>query len=293
MTIGRNLSYRFQAALLRGAFALVRLWPLDWASATGGWLGRTFGPRLRKTDIARRNLAAAFPEFGPERIEAVVRAMWDNLGRTVMEYPHLDTIRVFDDRRVEIVNVEHFDRLMAEGSACILFSAHLANWEMMGLCAAQRGRPIHLVYRAPNNPYLDWLYRHRRSGDAEMIEKGSAGAKKALELLRRGAFLGMLVDQKMNDGIPVPFFGREAMTAPALAQLALRYDCPVLPARIERIGGARFRLTLATPRVFPKTDDRQADVVAAMTWVNEVIEDWIRDKPEQWLWLHRRWPDSR
>jgi len=95
----------------------------------------------------------------------------------------------------------------------------------------------------------------------------------------------------MNDGIPIPFFGRPAMTAPALAEFALRFDCPVVPARVERLRGARFRITLYPPMDLPRTGDRRADVVAIMTKINAVIEEWVRERPDQWLWLHNRWPD--
>ena len=101
----------------------------------------------------------------------------------------------------------------------------------------------------------------------------------------------MLVDQKMNDGIAVPFFGRAAMTAPALAQLGLRYRCPVVPVRLERLAGCRFRVTIHPPLSFPDTGDQAADVRTTMTAVNALLEGWIRAGPEQWLWLHRRWPD--
>ena len=101
----------------------------------------------------------------------------------------------------------------------------------------------------------------------------------------------MLVDQKMNDGIPVPFFGRDAMTAPALARLALRYKCRVIPARAERLGGARFRLTFYDPMPLPDTGNLQADTLTLMTAVNAQIEAWIRERPDHWFWLHRRWPD--
>jgi KDO2-lipid IV(A) lauroyltransferase len=95
----------------------------------------------------------------------------------------------------------------------------------------------------------------------------------------------------MNDGIPVPFFGRDAMTAPALAEFALKFDCPMVPARITRLGGARFRLTALPPIHLVRTGDHQADVAAIMTAVNAIIEAWVRETPEQWLWLHNRWPD--
>ena len=111
-----------------------------------------------------------------------------------------------------------------------------------------------------------------------------------LQTFRGGGHLAMLVDQKMNDGIAVPFFGRPAMTAPALAELALRFDCPVVAARVVRLKGARFRLIAEPPMRFEKTGDQARDVLAAMTWVNSRIEEWVRETPEQWLWLHNRWP---
>lgn len=287
-----SLRHRAEAVGARAAFTLVRALSLDIASAIGGWLGRTIGPRIPRSGVARRNLAAAFPEKTPAEIEAIVRAMWDNLGRTFFEYPHLDRFRFFTPgSRIEVVGAEYFDALRDDGRPGIVFSAHLANWELLGKAAAARGAPIHLVYRAPNNPLMEWLFQFRRSAGAEMVPKGAEGAKLALKLLRSGGHLGMLADQKMNDGIPVPFFGRDAMTAPALAQFALRFGCPVLPTHAERIGGARFRIIVEPPLTFRRSGDHAADLRAAMTEVNAILERWIRERPEQWLWLHRRWPD--
>jgi Kdo2-lipid IVA lauroyltransferase/acyltransferase len=288
-----RLRHRAEALAVWIVYLAIRTLPLDVASAIGGWLGRTFGPRLGPTRIARGNLSAAFPDKSSAEIEAIIRGMWDNLGRVAFEYPHLDRFRFFDgDGRIEVLGIERFDAMRDDGQPGIMFSGHLGNWELLGPAAAARGAPLNLVYRAPNNPRLQWLFDLRRSGGANMLAKGADGAKQALKLLRNGAHFAMLVDQKMNDGVPAPFFGRDAMTAPALALFALRFRCPVLPARVERLGGARFRITVLPPMEFTWTGDRHADVLAAMTKVNAVIEQWIRERPEQWLWLHRRWPDS-
>ena len=123
-----------------------------------------------------------------------------------------------------------------------------------------------------------------------MFPKGAAGARLALAHLSRGGYLGMLMDQKMNDGIEARFFGRPAMTAPALAALALRFRCPVVPAHVQRVGPARFRLVCEEPLDLPDTGDRQADILAVTQAVNDRLERWIRARPEGWLWLHRRWP---
>jgi len=159
------------------------------------------------------------------------------------------------------------------------------------LAAVQYGISVAQIYRSANNPLVDRMIARFRGGGGELIPKGTVGARRAIAVLRRGAHLTMLADQKMNDGIPVPFFGRPAMTASALAALALRFDCDVLPARVERLGGARFRLTVFPPLPLPRSGNHHADVAALMTRVNQTLEEWIRDHPAEWFWLHRRWPD--
>ncbi len=158
--------------------------------------------------------------------------------------------------------------------------------------ATQRGLPLTRIYRPPNNPLVDRLIRRaRRHITGELLPKGLEGARRTIEIVRGGGHLGMLVDQKMNDGIPVPFFGRPAMTAPALAQIALKFGCPVIPAKVERVRETHFLITLYPPLEMPDSGDRRADVKTAMALVNRTIEGWVRERPEQWLWLHRRWPD--
>jgi len=286
-----ELRLRVEAATAWLAFQLFRRMPIDAASALGGLLGRTIGYRLPVTRHARRNLARAFPELRRSELERTLRRMWDNLGRTVAELPHLRTLRFGPGERVELVGLDHLETARAKGRGLIFFSAHFGNWEVLGPAAAAVGIPINVVYRSPNNPYLEWLFQGRGNRDAEMIPKGARGARRALELLRQGKSLGLLVDQKMNDGIAVPFFGREAMTAPALAQFALKYRCPVLPTHVERVGGAHLRLVVEPPLAIPETSDRHEAVLAIMTEVNRIIEGWIRRRPEQWMWIHRRWPD--
>src|SRR5215472_6925274 len=173
----------------------------------------------------------------------------------------------------------------------IVFSGHIANWEIAMLAGIQHGISVAQIYRAGNNALLDRMITRFRGDEGELIPKGRIAARRAIAALRRGTHLTLLADQKMNDGIPVPFFGRPAMTAPALAVLALRFDCDVLPARVERLDGARFRLTIFPPLPLPRSGEPHADAAALMALVNATLEAWVRDRPEQWLWVHRRWPD--
>ncbi|PIW26590.1 MAG: lauroyl acyltransferase [Rhodospirillales bacterium CG15_BIG_FIL_POST_REV_8_21_14_020_66_15] len=290
--LNRYLFHPVEAAAAFAVYMFFRFLPLDWASALGGFLGRTIGPRLRLSNRARRNLRAAYPEMAEADIKRIVRGMWDNLGRVAAEFPHLDEIEVYGgDGRVRVEGAEYVDQLRDDGEPGIFYSAHIGNWEILALGATQRGLPLDRVYREANNRLVEWLYQHGRAAvEGALIPKGPQGVRQLLNIFRAGSHLGMLVDQKMNDGIPVPFFGRPAMTAPALAELALRHGCPVVGARVTRLKGARFKMTALPPLRFEKTGDHKADVLKAMTQINAQVETWVRDTPEQWLWLHNRWP---
>jgi KDO2-lipid IV(A) lauroyltransferase len=284
--------HRIEAWGAGAFFAAMRALPLDAASALGGALGRAIGPRLGISKRARLNLHAALPELPEDDIAAIIRGMWDHLGRVAAEYPHLRNLRVFDTAgRVATAGLDHLKRALAVGRPVIIFGGHIGNWEIAALAAGQYGIDVAQIYRAANNPLVNRMIAGFRGSDSEFIPKGAIASRRALAALRRGAHLTLLVDQKLNDGIAVPFFGRPAMTAPALASLALHFGCTVLPARVERLSGAHFRLTIESPLPLPRSGNRNADAAALMTEVNRTLERWIRERPEQWFWVHRRWPD--
>jgi len=292
----RALVHALEAAGALLVFGFFRLLPLDAASGLGGWLARTAGPRLGITRRAVRNIRRAMPEKSDAEIAEIVREMWDNLGRVVAEYPHLDRIGAApeDGGRITLENWPLVERFRGDdGAPCILFSGHLANWEVFALCARNNGMGYTQIYRAPNNPWIDVLMRRVRGlEDAAIAPKGLAGARKVARMLRQGKRIGLLVDQKLNDGIEVPFFGRPAMTVPAPAQLGLLLGCAVVPVRIERTGGCHFRISFLPPLTPPDTGHRERDVELMTEEINRILEGWIRARPGQWLWLHRRWPDS-
>lgn len=291
--ITRLIRHPAEALCAVAIYYVFWLMPIDWASGCTGSLARWIGPRLRVTHRAENNLSRAYPEKSPAEITGIIADMWENLGRIIGEYPHLKRIRANGvGPRLELIGIEHIDTLRDDSKPGIFLTAHLGNWEFAGLASSLRGLPVDRIYRQANNRLTEWLFTRGRSGvDGNLIPKGPAGAKKLLRALQKGHHLGMLVDQKMNDGIPVPFFGRDAMTAPAIAQLALRMACPVVPIRVKRLNGACFQVIASPPISFTPTGDRPTDVHAFMFKVNAIIEDWVRDTPEQWLWLHNRWPD--
>ncbi|RMD60703.1 MAG: lauroyl acyltransferase [Alphaproteobacteria bacterium] len=286
----KQVRYLLEAVGLRLAIAgLGRLSP-EAASNLGGFIGRTLGPHLGISRRARRNLRLAMPELGAAEIERIVRDMWDNLGRTAAEYPHLGRIAGPDSGYTQWVDADPV-RALRDGGAAILASAHLANWEIMPVSAACYGIDMTIIVREPNNPLVrPMVERLRGAVGGARTPKGKAGTRVAVEVLGSGRVLGLLFDQKLNEGIPVPLFGVPAMTTTGPAQLAVRFGCPIIPVRIERTGPARFRITAHPPIQPPAGADRRAAVETLTRRLNEILEDWIRARPEQWLWLHNRWP---
>jgi Kdo2-lipid IVA lauroyltransferase/acyltransferase len=295
MARGRAVAHKVgngaEATLALVVLAVFVCLPLDLASALGGAIGRAIGPRLGISRRALANIRRALPDRDESEHRRILAGMWDNLGRAVAEYPHLGRICAAGSPRVEIINGEKVPGLRGDARPAIVFGGHFGNWEV-GPAVVHRmlGSSLLSVYRAANNPWIDWLTRYRLR-TRRAVAKGAKGGRAMIRHLHEGGQLAMLVDQKQNDGLPVPFFGRDAMTAPAIARLALRFRCPIVPIRVERLAGARFRVTVLPPMTISESGETASDVLAVMTRVNATIETWVRARPEQWLWLHRRWPD--
>jgi KDO2-lipid IV(A) lauroyltransferase len=285
--------YGAETAVFFAVIGFFRLFPLDTASAIGGWLGRNCFYRTHLSGRARANLAAAYQQMPPAEREEIVREMWDNLGRNIAEYAHLRKLSIGGARpRIELAGLENYENARATGKGIIFISAHIANWEMMPFAATQYGVEGAVVYRPVNNPFVDrWLVRERQAnGPKEQIAKGAQGTRRIFTLLRAGKSIFILVDQKTNEGVAAPFFGRDAMTTPAPAALALKLGALLVPISNERLSGAHFRMTAHPMIEFEPSGDHARDVLALTTRINEAIERCVRYRPSQWLWIHRRWP---
>ena len=284
--------YVVEYALFWSVMALFRALGLKNASDLGGWLARSIGPKIPVSRRARRNMRHALPELTDEQREKAVYDMWDNLGRTFAEYAHLD--KFWSQRagaRIDIDGMGHAEAAIAQGNGGLFVSGHCGNWELMARCIADKGLKGTLVYRPPNNPYVDaWINKQRRIGLPTMAAKGGDAARAIIRVLKEGAFLAMLVDQKMNEGIPVPLFGRPAMTPTGAPQLSLRHGSPIVPAWCERLPGQRFRITVYPEIPGPNTGDRHKDMYELALKLNQFLEARIRENPANWLWLHNRWP---
>lgn len=285
----KKLRYRIEAAALSLLFTAFRLLPLDLASYIGGFMARAVGPFFRAHKTAKQNLKMVFPTFSDRQIQTIVTRMWDNLGRVAAELPSIASKTLYN--RATIEGTEHLPK---PGQPVIFVSGHFGNWELTYPILYQQGLPTTLVYRHLNNPYADKIIANiRLPCSGGIIPKGPRGAIRMAHTLKKGNPMAMLIDQKMNDGIAVPFFGKDAMTATAVAQFALRYNLPIIPARVVRTKGAHFKATVFPPLLYEKSGDEERDVHEIMTRLNAVLEGWIREYPEQWFWVHKRWPEKK
>lgn len=258
---------------------------------------RTVGPWLPEHRLGRANLAAAFPEKSSEEIEHILRGVWDNLGRVVAEYAHLDRLRVADPDRAgpadiiyDATSFERFDGLRTGSRPALIFAAHLANWELPALIAAAHRLDTVVLYRRPNlGAVADAVIAIRKESMGTLVATSLDAPIRLGRALEQGRHVAMLVDQHYVKGVDVTFFDRPCKANPLIAMLARQVDCPIHGTRTIRLPGGGFRAEL-TEAIAPARDATGGiDVQGTMQRITTVIEGWVREHPEQWLWLHRRW----
>ena len=262
-----------------------------------GRIAGLIGPLTREQRIGRANLTAAFPEKSREEIETILAGVWDNLGRLAAEFAHLDHIWQHDPAfpehsRIEIGPRTHelFAQLQLDGRPALIFSGHLGNWELPAVAAVAHGLDGAVLFRRPNSASANRIIEELRAVNmGTLIPTGRDAPLRMAEALRKGQHVGMLVDQYFTNGVEVTFFGRRTKANPTLARLLRQIECPVHGVRIIRLPGHRFRAEL-TEELAPVRDaSGQIDVQGTMQAITSVVEEWIREYPDQWLWLHRRW----
>jgi len=287
----QDVIWRLEAVGFQALFAFLRLLGVERASALGGWLLRTLGPLTGTQKTVMRNLRIAFPDMPADEREALAVAAWEQTGRTFAELAVMDQLTPAGGR-VEVVGMERLHALRDSGRPAVLISGHLANFEVMAAVIMASGVPCQVTYRAANNPYVDAQIRKSREryGIRLFAPKGD-GTRDLMAGMKRGDSIALLVDQKYNQGPEVEFFGQPVNASPGAARLALKFGTVMQPLSVVRLPGARFRVTAHEPITVRETEDKAAAVLAGIQAANRFVEDRVREVPEDWFWVHKRWPD--
>lgn len=265
---------------------------LERAANFCSWLAQKLGPHLGVSRIARRNLRKTLASnMSDAQLEGLILRLWDHYGRYVAEFVYVDRLPQEElDSRIELVGLEHVAKFNRMKQPFLLCLAHIGNWDFLIRNITNLYPKFSIAYRKANNPFVDEaIVKTRASENIRLIAKGPIGAKDLVRAIKDGDAIAMLVDQKMNDGIEVPFFGLPAMTANAIAKLSLQFNMPIVPVQIIRTKGSNFKATIHPVLETKRSGDKYADSYAIMEQINLIIEGWIRQNPEQWFWFHNRW----
>lgn len=275
--------------------AILKLFPAEKAIWFVAEAARGLGMKYPRTKLARDNLRLAFPEKSAAEIEIILEEMWANLGRVAAEYVYLDRIFEINEAdpakgRVEISGEENFFKMKETGGPLICFTGHTGNWELLPIASAAYGLNITALFRPPNNRYIAARVLAARTTAMGHLVPSKVGASWALaNVLEEGKAVGVLVDQFFDRGTEIEFFGRETLANPLLSKLARQYDCPVYPARCIRLADGRFRIAIEPEIERHFLANGRLDTDRLTRDVNACVERWVREYPEQWLWLHKRW----
>jgi len=259
---------------------------------------RKAGPLLPEHRLGRDNLRAAFPEKSAAEIEKILAGVWDNLGRVAAEFAHLEEFKLTGtgpstpgDIGYDPATAERYQRIIARRQPTIQFAAHLANWEIPALAGKLVGVNSAVLYRRPSITAIsDSIIKLRANVMGQLIPTGLDAPVRLARLLQAGCHVGMLVDQHFTKGVEVTFFGRSCKANPLIALLARQTELPIHGMRVIRQpDGDRFRCEVTEAIDPPRDRDGRIDIRGTMQAITDVVEGWVREHPEQWLWLHRRW----
>lgn len=278
----KNIRYWFEHIMLLILHGICKLLPWRTASNLFGKIAEFLGTHMAMNRKAIRHIQAAL-QCDLETAQNISKRHFNNLGRVMAEYPHLKEIAT---HHVEFRGIENLHMLRDDNKCGVLFGAHLGNWEVLPHAMLHHtDLAAHPVYRAPNNSMVDERLHKYRSPDGSLIpySKSRSGMVGMVKALKAGEHIGLLIDQKYNEGIDAPFFGMNAKTGTAFIEMAQKYDCPLVPVRcIRKKDGFIIEAR-------PPLNIKDRSVTDILADAHSLLEDWIKENPDQWLWLHRRW----
>jgi KDO2-lipid IV(A) lauroyltransferase len=291
--VRRERRFAIEAFLARAVSAVVRRLPRRLALGLGRMLGRVWGTLDRRhLRIAADNLRRAFPQWDESRVLEAARGVYAHFGGMLVDLLWMEGRPI--DELLALADVEGLELLkaaLAEGRGVVCPTAHFGNWEFQGFASAPLIGPFAVIARPLDNPELDKRLVALRTATGNTVIYKQKALARVLKTIREGGLVAILIDQNVQekDGVFVSFFGRPACTTTVAAALALKTGCAIVPGRCAIGAGDRYLMTYG-PRVEPERSGRRdVDVVALTARLTAIIEGWVRERPEQWLWLHRRW----
>jgi len=274
-------------------FCIFKIIGLRNASNLGSILGRSIGPLFRSKDITKQNIKIGLGEIDKKKETEIINGMWSNIGRTFAEYIFLKDFKFnktnFD--HIKINGVNYLDEIKKNNKSVIFYSGHFANFELMAMELDKFGIKCAAIYRPLNNFFLNPLMEYLRMKYIcpNQIPKGRMGMREIISKVKDGYSIALMVDQRVSEGPRALFFNKPAHTTTIPAQLALKYNCKLVPISLERKEGTNFEMTIHEPYKIEKTNNDEEDTTNITIKINQIIEKMIIKNPKQWIWSHNRW----
>jgi len=287
------IKYFFQFVCIISLFLIFKLIGLRNASNLGGILGKFLGPFFRSKKLIQENIKNGLGNIEQKQEEKIINGMWSNIGRTLAEYVFLKDFKFNKTglNHMKINGSKYLDEIKKSNEAVIFYSGHFANFELMAMELDKFGIKTAAIYRPLNNFFLNPLMEYLRMKYIcpTQIPKGRIGMREIISRIKDGYSVALMMDQRVSEGQKVPFFNRPAFTTTIPAQLALKYNCKLVPIFLERKGSLDFEMTVYEPYKIEKTGNEEKDTKNIINKINQIIEKMVIKNPSQWIWSHNRW----
>ena len=285
--------YFFEFIIIISLFCIFKILGLRNASTIGSILGRFVGPFFRSKNITKKNIKNAFGEIDEKKESEIINGMWSNIGRTFAEYVFLEDFKLnkTNFNHMKINGVDYLEKIKKSNEPVIFYSAHLANFELMAMELDKFGIKCAAIYRPLNNFFLNPLMEYLRMKYIcpNQIPKGRIGMREIISKVKDAYSIALMVDQRVSEGPRTAFFNKPAHTTTIPAQLALKFNCKLVPIFLERKEGPNFEMTIYEPYKIEKTGNDEEDARKITLKINHIIEKMIIKNPTQWIWSHNRW----
>jgi KDO2-lipid IV(A) lauroyltransferase len=276
--------------------AVVRRLPRRVVLAVGRRLGRLWGALDRRhLAIAAENLRRAFPEWEEARVLATARGVYAHFGAVLLDLLWMEGRPAKELQALaDLEGFQHLQAAEVAGRGVLCPAAHLGNWELQAIASAPLAGRISVVARPLDNPALDRRLVGLRTSTGNTVVYKQKALAQVMRTIREGGIVAIVIDQNVQakDGIFVRFFDRPACTTTVAAAVALKTGCAIVPVHCVLQSNGRYRMLYGPPVEWEGTGRHDEDVAALTQRLTSIIEGWVRETPEQWLWLHRRWKTS-
>ena len=280
------ISYFFQSIFVYSFFLISKLIGLKLSRNLFSLLFVIIGPKFKSTKIIEKNLNIYSNSISNFKKREIIKNMWKNYGMTFVEYIYLKKFRNNKDH-IKIEGEENLKNLLENNTSAIFISGHFANFELMSMEITKKNIPLATIYRPLNNYFLNPFMEYLRKTYIckNQIKKGINGVRESIEFIKKNYSVALMIDQRVSEGEKIELFKKSALTTTLPAQLAIKFNLPIIPVFLERRPDNNFHL-----KFYNEINHKDfKNKIELSKRLNETLEKMIEKNPCQWIWTHDRW----